>query len=41
MWAVNVECRMKNVKNLVLRDKNDEQELLPNRAKTLKFGQWK
>lgn len=22
MWAVNVECRMRNVKNITLRDKN-------------------
>jgi hypothetical protein len=22
MWAVNIECRMKNVRNITLRDKN-------------------
>lgn len=41
MWAVNVECRMKNVRSINLKDKYEEQELLKNRAKTLKFGEWR
>jgi hypothetical protein len=41
MWAVNVQCRMRNVKSMNLKDKYDDQELLPNRAKTLRFGDWK
>lgn len=40
-WAVNVECRMKNVKNLELMDKYEHQELIKGRAKTLKFGGWR
>jgi hypothetical protein len=40
-WAVEVDCRMKNVKNLDLSDKYEQQELVKNRAKTLKFGNWK
>jgi len=41
MWAINVECRMKNVRHINLKDKHEEQELIVNRAKTLRFGQWK
>jgi hypothetical protein len=36
-----VECRMKNVKNIELMDKYEQQELVKERAKTLKFGNWK
>jgi 3-deoxy-D-manno-octulosonic-acid transferase len=38
MWAVNVQGRMKNIRSITLKDKHEEQELKPNRAKTLKFG---
>jgi hypothetical protein len=40
-WAVEVECRMKNIKNIELMDKYEQQELIKGRAKTLKFGGWK
>jgi hypothetical protein len=40
-WAVNVECRMKNVKSIDLSDRYEQQALVRNRAKTLKFGGWK
>ena len=32
---------MKNVKSIKLQDKHDDQELVKNRAKTLKFSNWK
>ena len=41
MWAVNVEGRLKNVRHIDLKDKHEDQELVVNRAKTLRFGQWK
>ena len=40
-WAINTECRMKNIKTLELCDRFDSQELIKNRSKTLKFGQWR
>ena len=40
-WAVNVDCRMKNVRSITLMDKHTEQELIRNKAKTLRFGGWK
>ena len=41
MWAVNVKCRMKNVRKINLKDRYDDEELVFNRAKSLRFGDWK
>ena len=41
MWAVNVECRMKNVRKINLKDKYEDEELVYNKSKTLRFGSWK
>ena len=40
-WAVNVECKMRNVRSISLKDQFCDEELVINRAKTLKFGEWK
>ena len=40
-WAINIQCRMKNVKNLELSNRYEFQELVQGKAKTLKFGNWK
>ena len=40
-WAVNVDCKMVNIRNIELKERFEEQELVRNKAKTLKFGGWK
>jgi hypothetical protein len=36
-----VEGKMKNVKNIDILDRYEQQQLVKNRAKTLRFGAWK
>lgn len=40
-FAVNIQGRLKNVKNVNLMNKNNDDQLEKNKAKSLYFGEWK